>query len=595
MCGSESQQLRQLSSVELREILLNHEEWTSTGHREGKRADLSEVDLTATNLEGANLNGANLTRTDFRNANLQDADLRKSQGLLAHQLAGANLSGAKLPIQLSKFDTLAQVVELSKMLKTIFVSMLVGCMYSWLTIFSTKDAQLLTNSGSSPLPLIQTPIPIAGFYGVAPLLLLAFYAYFHLYLARLWEYLASLPAIFPDGKHLDEKAYPWLLNGLVRAYVSQLSTDRPPLSHIEVLISIVLAWWVVPFTVALFWLFSLQKHDLSLTWYLIVCTSIAVGFAACFLRHAKLTLQGQVKNSPSLKRNWRRIAAYKDMVKTSWRALVSGIIVAVLGGVVSDGAFIGATPRDGVACLINADGIAAGKEQQTEEYIQSIKSWHRQFVPRFLPYVLNARASADLTEEIVSHKPPNWFLRPDIPITEIVQGAQLKNADLRRASAQRAFLVKADLRNALLTDADLRGAQLQGADLSEAQLQGANLSGAQLQGAVLKKAKLECSNLTETQLEGADLSGASLQGIQLEDTKLQKANLRGAHLQGAGIRYVELQGADLTGAQLQCLERRQPPSQWTNPTTDVQCENSFLEGAKLQGVKGHPNVLSSGH
>ena len=63
---------------------------------------------------------------------------------------------------------------------------------------------LLTNSGSSPLPIIQTKVPIAGFYWAAPAILLALYCYLHLYLQRLWEGMANLPAIFLDGRKLDE-------------------------------------------------------------------------------------------------------------------------------------------------------------------------------------------------------------------------------------------------------------------------------------------------------------------------------------------------------------------------------------------------------
>ncbi len=96
--------------------------------------------------------------------------------------------------------------------------MLLGCAYAWLTIATTTDARLLTNSASSPLPIIGTDIPIAWFYWAAPVLLLGLYSYFHLYLQRLWEGLSELPAVFPDGKALHKNAYPWLLNGLVRAH-----------------------------------------------------------------------------------------------------------------------------------------------------------------------------------------------------------------------------------------------------------------------------------------------------------------------------------------------------------------------------------------
>jgi hypothetical protein len=77
--------------------------------------------------------------------------------------------------------------------------------YTCLTIATTTDPLLLTNSISSPLPIIRTEIPIAGFFWVAPLILLSFYLYFHIYLQRLWETLADLPAVFPDGSRLDKR------------------------------------------------------------------------------------------------------------------------------------------------------------------------------------------------------------------------------------------------------------------------------------------------------------------------------------------------------------------------------------------------------
>src|SRR5207247_11428071 len=118
---------------------------------------------------------------------------------------------------------------------------------------TTTDAMLLTNSASSPLPIIQTPVPIAGFYWAGPLILLALYVWFHLYLQEMWKELATLPAILPDGKAVDEKVDPWLLMGFVRPHFKLLRESRPPLSRLKVGISILLAWWMVHFTFVLFW------------------------------------------------------------------------------------------------------------------------------------------------------------------------------------------------------------------------------------------------------------------------------------------------------------------------------------------------------
>src|SRR5689334_14657817 len=106
--------------------------------------------ILATNLMGANLH----------NSDLSDAKLSTVAGLLTGALAGANLSNAKLPADIAKFDGLAHVAETSKNAATIFFLLLGACLYSWLTIATTSDVALVVNLANSPLPIINTPIPI---------------------------------------------------------------------------------------------------------------------------------------------------------------------------------------------------------------------------------------------------------------------------------------------------------------------------------------------------------------------------------------------------------------------------------------------------
>jgi pentapeptide repeat protein len=171
----------------------------------------------STNFSGADLTGAILFNADLTVAKLSDA-----VGLAASALAGSILIDAELPEAVKKFDGLDRVTEISKNASVAFIGMLAACGYSWLTIATTSDPRLITNSSSSPLPVAGTDIPIVGFYWVAPLVVLGAYLYLHLYLQRLWQALSKLPAVFPDGLALDEKAYPWLLTGLVRAHMVRL-------------------------------------------------------------------------------------------------------------------------------------------------------------------------------------------------------------------------------------------------------------------------------------------------------------------------------------------------------------------------------------
>jgi hypothetical protein len=245
-----------------------------------RAAALTDRDLSGAHLSGADLREADLNKTalsgaSLREANLQGVDLSVVHGgLQTEQFAGADLTGATLPQELNKlYDALENVNNISESARKLFLAVLAACLYSWLTIASTTDVNLLTNRVSSPLPIIQTSIPIGGFYWVAPLLLLCVWFYFHFYLQKLWEELGSLPAIFPDGRPLHAKIDPWLLNDLVRAHSPKLNVNRPFLSYLQLWISVLLAWWVVPITLFLFGGRYLPRHEWAGTIFHVRCSS----------------------------------------------------------------------------------------------------------------------------------------------------------------------------------------------------------------------------------------------------------------------------------------------------------------------------------
>ena len=528
------------------------------------RANLQEADLGGANLQeadlrGANLQGADLGRANFqdasldnatlRDADLQGADLTKVKGLLASQLASANVSGAKLPKDIAKFEGLAHVEETSRNARKILLAMLLGCAYSWLTIATTTDARLLTNSASSPLPIIQTEIPIAGFYWAAPIILLSLYFYFHLYLQRLWRDLAALPAVFPDGKALDERAYPWLLNGLVRAHFKRLQRGRPPLSRLENWISILLAWWVVPFTLFLFWGRYLPRHEWTGTALHIALLVVLVGAAIGLHQLAARTLRGD-KGKPI---QWRR-PWLEERLRQAAVILGIGILLTVF----SYGSINGTRTEDPV--------------------FTDVRTW----VP--WTFALAGYSTfADLREADVSTKPEQWWTASPEKELEIIKAARLQGSDLRHADAVRAFLVRADLRDANLQGAILSFANLQGADLRDAILQGADLRGADLQEADLRGADLQGAILKDANLQKVLLEGANLQGASLVLADLQGAFLEGAILQGADLRYASLQGVYLRDANLQGADLWRASLQEAD-LGGANLQEADLRGANLQGV-----------
>jgi len=499
-----------------------------------KEADLLRAELQGANLAEAKLQGAKLWKARLREVDLQDADLTDATGLLAGQLAGANVSGAKLPEAIDKFEGLKIVEETSKHAQKLFVSMLLGCVYSWLTIATTTDARLLTNFASSPLPIIGTPIPIVGFYVAAPLLLLGLYLYFHLYLQRLWEGLAELPAVFPDGRPLDKRADPWLLIGLVRSHFKLLRDKRPPFSRLQNAISILLAWWVVPVTLFFFWLRYLRRHDLVGTSLHIILLVVSIGFGIMSYLLARATLRGK-ERKPFI---WKKVLKDARTYKRGAVALGIGAIFYLL----SFGAIDGLPPN-----LYTFNGRRPGAPNLKASDI-------RRVVPRVFEF-FGYSPFADLREADVSTKPPNWTGQKEEEIA-LVKGARLTGADLRYARAFDAFLVNADLRDANLEGAELDYADLRAANLFRANLQRANLQGADLRQADLIFASVRAASLNGANLQGADLRQAdlifaSVRAASLNRASLFGANLVNADLQAANLFVANLQRADLSAANLQ--------------------------------------------
>jgi uncharacterized protein YjbI with pentapeptide repeats len=477
-----------------------------------KHAKLNDADLTGADLQGAALQGvmlieSNLSGTSLREANLQGVDLSAAKrGLQTEQLAGADLTGAKLPEELTKlYDGLQNVNNTSESARKLFLAVLAACLYSWLTIATTTDLNLITNRASSPLPIIRTSIPIVGFYAVAPLLLLCVYFYFHFYLQKLWEELGSLPAIFPDGRPLHARIDPWLLNDLVRAHLPKLKVNRPLLSYFQLWISVLLAWWVVPITMFLFWGRYLPRHERAGTAFHVALLVISLTAAVRLHRLAVATLRG-AERKPF---RWRGVLTSREGHQTAAFA----VAVGVLFGILSWGGMRGAPSN----------------------YYWPTPADPGFWVPRVMALV-GYSPTADLHGAEISKKKSNWS-KGDKNL-DSVAGAQLRGVDLQYVSAGGAFLAGADLQDASLSGADLRGADLQGANLIHADLSIADLRGANLNGA---------------NLGGADLSGALLIGQNLNGLSLRGANLVGAYLSdatliGADLGYADCRSADLSGA-----------------------------------------------
>ncbi len=262
-----------------------------------EQANLAGANLRGANLAGADLRGANLTQTVLLDTNLQDANLSEARGLTEEQLAGANLASVTLPLGMTGFGSLKVVTEMWKNARLYFLTTLAASAYSWLTISTTTDAKLITKFAWFPLPIIGIEIPTIVFYWAAPVLLLVFFVEFHRYTPRVYRGLAKLPAVFPDARRLDEVFSPWPLAGLIRSHAAWLPAERSSSARLRSMIELMLGWWVVPFTLYLFWVRLVPRHDLPGTALHVVLVAVCLGFGFASYSSATETLRGE-KETP---------------------------------------------------------------------------------------------------------------------------------------------------------------------------------------------------------------------------------------------------------------------------------------------------------
>jgi len=513
----------QLSEADLRGACFDGADLTGA---ELSRADLRGASFRGATLTSARLEGAHLTGASLIDADLAYATLAGAKGLASAALAGADLRGCAVPEGLSKFEGLGNANEAARTTATLFFGLLAACTYSVLTMAGTTDAQLVLNSVSSNLPILGAPVQLGPFYFVAPLLLLALFLYFQLNLQRLWEHLAELPAVFPDGTPIHRRTTPWIFNLLPALYSRHLKDSRPPLFWAQIGLLVLLGWGSVPLTVLLLWQRYLHKHAYNPTLALLGLLALALGSTVLFSQLCAATLR--VRGTP------REIRAHLLRDRSLYLGGAIALLIVGLGVRSTAEAVQGGRPEG----VTSSYRLEHGARPETRGFFSAV--WSTLFSPPVAMLVqadLSSRAGA--TKEDLSD----------------VKGAELSFANLRYARAFRAYLVRGNLAGADLTGAELayanaRAAHFEDALLADTDLREADLTAAVLEGAHLDRADLTHAQLGAARLRGADLTGANLSGAYLRSANLVGANLSGAVLQRAELTTAKLDGADLRGADL---------------------------------------------
>lgn len=604
------------AKVELEILLEQHRDWVQSSGKAGRQADLSRLnlentDLTDTNLQGAllnetvlkgadllltdlqgasllqaNLQGANLLGARLREANLQGANLEGATGLLAAELAGTKLTFAKLPAEVAAAEDLKYVSRRGRHANWLIRALLLLNALACWRVITVSDAQILRNASLLPFPVLRNGVPLAQFFLLCPALIGGLYLWLHVYLQRLWETMASLPAIFENGRRLDQRL-PWIVSWPARSYFKWLRERRSALAGVEKAICIILLYWMAPATMTLFWGRYLTLQDLRGTILHAVLIAAATAGAIHFPRSAGRAFRGDDSRLPSAQagESPRQETVSGDETlsgergPSTDRAPISGALarktahrkirlprIPIAAGfglilcLLSIGT-IGGAPHGGNP----AQGIGSG----------SPWTWAADalWLVGYDPY-------AHVTEAEISRKPAGWT-GSDAEISR-VQGANLNGLRQRYLQAYGAFLVKARLRQADLRYASLSEADLRQANLRQASLRFAMLDQAQLNGAMMQSSDLEKANLIRGELGKADLSFASLAGALLLDAKLDGAVLYGADLRNTWMERASLEQADLRQANLEGANLK-----------NADLRGAYLSTAKMAGARLEESQLGS--
>src|SRR5215469_1389146 len=321
-------------------------DWRATSL--GPAADLSGIDLSGQDLRGVDFSGATLSGAAFANANLADAnfnwarlahaDFTGATGLVGSQFARAYLTGARFPSTV-RFVSFNPANDIAESTGKLFLTLLLVCAYSWLTINSTLDAKLLTDTGASQLPILNAQIPIVNFYSLVPVGLAGLALVTMLQGQRLWAAVGAAPAALPDGTTMADRAGAWIV-GPWAAGRTMPAASRGFLTSLQARLGGLIGWWLVPVTVVWFWARYLHRHDWAVTAIQLLALTVTCTAAVGFQRLAYQTLPETYTRRPATAAPLSWQARLRDIRPI----LLTAIGVPLLFGMLSYAAILGVHP-----------------------------------------------------------------------------------------------------------------------------------------------------------------------------------------------------------------------------------------------------------
>jgi hypothetical protein len=454
---------------------------------------------------------------------------------------------------------LERIDAISRDARTTWFLLLTYSVFVGVTLLGVRDLDFFSIESRTTLPVLNIAIPTATFFWAAPWLGAVLHIYFHIYLLKLWDAIASAPRSI-DGVKLGDRIFVWLVNDWALRQRSDRPTTPRPMDRLGDLVSAIVVWLMVPLVITWSWWRSMSAHDAFLT--------LAIGGALAVSLYA--SLKGWRRAHERLREpdpNPRSPSAIEPL-PTRWRKSVAafGIAVAVVSMARTQIDVIVGVGTLRWSSLAPIDLAGAEVVVKPDDWVSRDTAERRFRITWCRDRQIPADACERPTEPYHKAAREAWcggprsiedcaaaFRRLDVAFDQEWQEQRLEylanltkpdlaGRDLRGANAVGAFLAGIDLREARLEGASLTGARLEGADLEGARLEGANLEGADLGGAWLWHARLEGANLRKARLERAFLHEARLDGANFDWADLSGAigaDLGGAILRGGSARRGE--------------------------------------------------------
>lgn len=507
-------------------------------HSKAKNANFQYAELAGANFEdaklmGSHFEGANLNHVNFLRANLSNAHFTgeipqetytgkpykkntttkflphfsKEKGELPVNveaaLAGAHfgiaiLDGAKLPPHLNDFkDLLKNVEEASRNARLPFMWMLGLCLFELLIVATITDAQILFQSFGLLLPVFRLNIPVTSFFIIAPLGTAIVFVWFHIYLNHVWELVAKLPAVFPDGTSLRLKLHPWIFNFLIEFW----QNAKSPIYDIRGLPGFFFGWVMVPLTLS-FMIFRFStSNDVPVQVFLSV-----VLFAATYFSCLKYQMAKKIVCSI-------RVTS-RELIWSFVVAILLPLIIWLVSSQVIQGNLTGLNTLPRLNGLNFIGTIIESQNFDNERFSYlTIKNSEIEKV--------NLKGAMLFGMKLASTK--------------------VDNVAFNGANLQRANIFDGSYFNTSFNEAFLNMAKIEKSWFSNVDFEKANMTGIEIRNSKFQNSSFVMAKLNESIFESVDLTGSDLSDADLSEGILHNVNLRDVILQ-----RTKLCGSDLT-------------------------------------------------